>query len=293
MNKSIHFFDLDNTLWKLNVRAWLILKDKPNSPLIKLNKIQLDEILNGVHKKEENIIEYNGNQYWISDEIFDRIKKIRNKIELTDIGLSFIEFTNPLYYNDITFLVENIRHLINGEDDIDIGILSSRYNIENDNELLLILKNKLEDLGLELNKFYYISNYFETKNTNRINNDKMKILLEHMVGYHIENNHFVPIKQDTYEEIHFYDDELQNIDVVNNIQYYFDQYLRNTDDEIFIKIKNKIDNKIPIIYTHLVTNNKLNKYKTTKIELKQPINYAIKVDEKLIFKFKDFIKKYK
>lgn len=287
MNKCIHFFDLDNTLWELDVKAWLILKNKPNDPLFKLNNIQLQEILNGVYKKQENLIEYDGNTYWISNEMFNKIKKKKKYIELTDVGISFIEYKDPYYYKDITFLIENLRHLI-GKEDIDIGIISARYDIDKDNELLKILKNKLKDNGLEINKFYYISNFLKNRNSDTINNNKTKILLEHVTGYHIEDNYFVPIKQNFYEEVHFYDDEVQNINTANDIQYYLDIYLRNTDDEIFTEIKNRINNKKPILYTHLVTNNKLNKYKTTKIYIKEPVSYAIKVDEKLTTKFKDF-----
>ena len=101
MNKNIHFFDLDNTLWKLDVKAWLILKNKPNVPLIKLNKYELVDIMNGTYKHQENLVEYNGEQYWISDNMFTFVKKKSKSIELNDIGISFIEFTNPMYYNDI------------------------------------------------------------------------------------------------------------------------------------------------------------------------------------------------
>ena len=37
----------------------------------------------------------------------------------------------------------------------------------------------------------------------------MKVLLENLVGFHISNDHFVPIKQDNYDAIYFYDDENQ------------------------------------------------------------------------------------
>ena len=71
-------------------------------------------------------------------------------------------------------------------------------------------------------------------------------------------------------------DEIQNINVVNNIQYYLEEYLRNSDDEIFHKIIERIQKNKPVIYTHLISNNKLSRFKTTKIELKEPIKYSIK-----------------
>lgn len=292
MNKIIHFFDLDDTLWSIETKVWVIFKDKPNTPIIKLNTIQLDEILNGVYKKEDNMIEYNGNTYWISDEMFDRIKKRKSTTKIEDLGISFIEDTNPMYFNKIKIYIDNIRHLVGKNEDI--GILSSRYSIENDHKLLNTLKEELSKYDLEICKFYYTSDYYNTKNTNKKNIDKMKILLEHLVGFHIFENRFVPIKQDLYQEVHFYDDEFQNINVANDIQHYFEEYLKDTEDEVFNKIKGRIKLVKPILYTHIITNNRINRFKTNKIELKEPIIFAIKVDENITYKFKDFInKKYK
>lgn len=292
MNNTIHFFDLDDTLWSIDGKSWIIQKDKPNSPLIKLNKLQLTEILNGVYKKQDNSIEYNGKMYWISDNMLEIINRKNKNLELKDIGLSFIEYTNPDYYKKIHFFIENIRHLI-GKENIDIGILSARHDVDNDNIVLKSLKNELENIGLEIHKFYYVSDFFENRNTNKVNCDKTKILLEHLTGYHIEDNYFLPIKQNFYQKVHFYDDELQNINMSNNIQSYLDEYLRHTDDEIFNKIKNRIIEKKPILYTHLITNNKLNRFKTTKILIRQPLDFSVKVEEKITYKFEDFIKKYK
>ena len=39
--KTIHFFDLDGTLWNVDGNAWIINKNKPSKPIIKLSKIQL------------------------------------------------------------------------------------------------------------------------------------------------------------------------------------------------------------------------------------------------------------
>lgn len=290
MNKVIHFFDLDNTLWELNLKAWIILKDKPGEPLMVLSKLELDNISNGVYKKEDNLIEYNGNQYWISDVILDKIKKKYKNIETKDLGLSFIEYTNSDYFKKIKFFIDNIRHLI-GSKNIEIGILSARYSVDNDKDILVVLRNELSKVGLSISKFYYISDSFKKRNNDKINIDKMKILLEHISGFHIKDNYFLPIKQDFYNEIHFYDDEIQNINTIDNINLYLEEYMKNSDDEVYHKIIDKIKNFKPVIYTHLITNNNLNRFKTTEIKIIEPIKYSIKVEEKLSLKFNDFINK--
>ena len=289
MNKTIHFFDLDRTLWSIDTRPWVIDKNNPSKPIIRLSKEEALYILSGIYKNEEQMIEYNGKSYWISEEMLEKIQKKR-KIELEDLGISFIESTNPEYYDKVKFFVENVRH-VTQEDNVDIGILSSRYSVDNDNELLKVLVDKLAELGLEINKFYYTNDSFSHSNTNKMNVDKMKILLEHMTGFHIENDHFVPIKQNFYENIHFYDDEPQNINVANDIQDFLEEYLKNSEDEVFERISKRIGEQKPTLYTHLITNNQLKRFKTTEIKLAQPIKFPIKLEEKKIIKgFNDFNK---
>ncbi len=102
----------------------------------------------------------------------------------------------------------------------DLEVKSDKKNLR------VALKDELNKVGLSINKFYYVSDYFKNINYDKINIDKMKIILEHLTGFHIKGDHFVPIKQDFYDEIYFYDDEFQNIDSVNNIQYYFEEYIK-------------------------------------------------------------------
>lgn len=280
--RTIHFFDLDNTLWNIDCKAWIILKSNPKSPIIKLTYFELSDIMNGVYKKEDNAIMYNGKQYWISDNMLKIITKNRN-IKIEDLGLSLIEFTNPSYFDKLKIFIDNIRHIFGVE--CEFGIISARYSVDNDKFLLVALRKELEKYNIEINKFYYLSDKFRNI-TDKVSYDKMKVLLENLVGFHISNDHFVPIKQDNYDAIYFYDDENQNIDVANDIQEQLDMYLSNTDDDVYNIIVNRIKTNKPILYTNLITNNSLNRFKTNKIELKEPLRYSIKVES-----YNEFINK--
>lgn len=288
MNKAIHFFDLDRTLWSIDSTLWIIEKSNPGKPLLKLSKKDATYILAGIYKNDEQMIEYNGKSFWISEDMFEKIQKKRKNIKLEELGLSFIENTNPDYYTNVKFFIENIRHL-SGKEDIEIGILSARHSVDNDNEVLKVLREKLDELGLEIKKFYYTGDSFSVQNTTKAPIDKMKVLLEHMVGFHIEGNHFVPVKQDFYPEIHFYDDENQNINVANDVQEFFEEYLKNTEDVVFNRISKTIGEKEPKLFTHLITNNQLDRFETTEVILNQPVKFSIKLDESKIMKrFNDF-----
>ena len=64
MNKTIHFFDLDRTLWSIDTRPWVINKNDPSKPIIRLSKEEALYILSGIYKNEEQMIEYNGKTYY-------------------------------------------------------------------------------------------------------------------------------------------------------------------------------------------------------------------------------------
>lgn len=288
MNKEIHFFDLDRTLWSVDTRIWIIDKRNPKRPLLRLSKEDTTYVLSGVFKKDENKVEYNGKTFWISDDMLEKINKRRKNIDLSDIGVSFIEKVNPEYYKKLKIFVENIRHLI-GNSDADVGILSGRYSVDNDHELLKALKSELDQVGIKISKFYYVGTSYSSTNSDRIAIEKMRILLEHLVGFHIGDNKFLPIKQDFYPLVHFYDDEYQNINVANKIQRYFDEYLENTQDNVYERIVRHLSEH-PMLYTHLITNNQVNRFKTTEVALEKPVEFPIVVEgNTTIPNFNDFV----
>ena len=291
MNKILHLFDLDGTLWSVKNNAWIIKKDTPNKPILKLAQGELTLILSGVYLNDEIDINYNGKKYWISEKLFKKIKKIKPNIEKDDLGLSFYEHIDSKYFDNLKIYKENIRHLIN-VDNVDVGILSARFSHEKDRHLLMSLKKELNDIGINIDKFYYVGDYFLPNVNMNINVRKANILLEHIVGFHIEKDKFVPIIQDLYEEVHFYDDEPHNIFVANDIQEMLDDYLKNTEDEVFRKIIHNIKTNKPTLYNNLITNNSLNRFKTTKVILNEPVKLPIVMHEQRIFDFKNFKKKY-
>lgn len=286
MNNAIHFFDLDGTLWLVKTNAWVINKKKPNSPIFKLKNSELKLILAGVYLNDELPIDYNGKKYWISQKLFDRILLYKPNIDIDDLGISFFEKINPEYYDNVKFYKENIRHLI-GKEGFDIGILSARFSDDKDKKILNILKTELENVGLSIDKFYYVGDHYYPTINESVNIRKSNILLEHLVGFHINKDRFVPLKQDLYKDVYFYDDEPNNIFSANAIQKLLNGYLENTDTEVFNRIIKNIKEKHPVLHTNLVTNNSLNRFKTTVTKLTEPIKYPIKIQENKILRFKD------
>lgn len=284
LNKEIHFFDLDNTLWNIIGKVWIISKDNPNKPLIKISFLEYLNIKNKMYIKDNIEIEYNDSTYWIPKTLLDRIQKKKN-IDPELLGISKRELFDPNYIKKINFNLKNILHLKDKK--VDIGILTGRLNQENEKEYLNLLREKLKQLNLNLTKIYYVGEFIHNT-SDKIAFEKMKVLLEHLVGVKIMGDKFVPLKQDWYENVYFYDDEVQNIYSANNIQIYFEDYMRNTDDETFRYIIERINNNDLTLISNLISGNEMNMFETKKIILTEPIKYPIKTESLEIKKFKEF-----
>ena len=74
-NKKIHFFDLDNTLWRISGQVWVIDRESPDKPLLKLDNTDTVKIQNNLYKRDNLKVEYNENSYYISQDIFDKVSK--------------------------------------------------------------------------------------------------------------------------------------------------------------------------------------------------------------------------
>jgi hypothetical protein len=284
LKTEIHFYDLDNTLWNIIGKVWIISKNNPNKPLIKIDYLEYLNIKNKMYIKDNIEIEYNDSTYWLPKSLLDKIQKNKN-IDPDMLGISKRELFDPNYIKKINFNLKNILHL-KGKN-VDIGILTGRLNQENDQEYLNILREKLKQLNLNLTKIYYIGDY-TYNTTDKRSFEKMKVLLEHLIGVKILGDKFVPLKQDWYKNVFFYDDEIQNIYTANNIQEYFEDYMQNTDDETFKFILEKIQKNDLNLITNLITDNEMNMFQSQKTILKEPIKFPIKVESLNIKKFKEF-----
>lgn len=293
MNKEIAFFDLDNTLWYIKSDVWVIDKNNPSVPILKISPIEFALIKSGIYVKDDILVEYSGDSYFISKDMMERIERKSKNIKLNNIGISYSEFfdDNILNKKEVQVLLDNIKHLIGK--DIEIGVLTARSDRKKHANLLNKLRMTLKEYGLEIDKIYFVSESIRSIGyQDKVVYDKNKVLLSHLIGLNIEDNHFVPIKKDSYNKVYFYDDVKSNFMNVNNLQDYFDFLVRNSDDECVEYINNRLENNNLILINNLISNNEINPFETTSIKLNSPIKYPLKVsDNKLTVKFENF-KKY-
>lgn len=275
IENNINFFDLDGVLWKTYSKVWVIDKEDPSKPIIRLNTTEITDILLGISFNDKLKIEYNGEEFYISNKLFNKITK-KKKIAIERLGLSWLEYYDEKHINNtkVDILLDNISHL-RGKKEI-VCILTGRAYQERHAGLLNHLRKKLIDIGIELFKIYFISKKFYIKHNSQISLDKSHVLLEHMIGIKIEDGKFVPKKQDWYSEVSFYDDQKMNIDYANDMQTLFERIMKKTDDELYLTIINRINNNNLKLTTHLVTGNETNRFVSNFITLKEPMKFPIK-----------------
>ena len=286
--KEIAFFDLDNTLWYVKSNAWVIHKDKPSKPLMKLGNLEFTLIRNGVYVPDGNVIEFNNEKFYVSNDFVDRLGRRRKNIKLSEVGISYAEYFDEEILNkkDVQFLLSNIKHLIGTG--MEIGLLTARTDRSKHAGMLNKLRKKLEEYGFEISKIYFVSDKLRfIGSSDKVAYDKNEVLLEHLIGLEIEDGKFVPIKKDAYNRIYFYDDVEQNFLSVNTMQNYFEELLHNSDDEIVAYVQNRLKSETLLLMNNLITNNQVNPFETKIVKLRVPIKYPI-TSENFLRKFGDF-----
>ena len=263
-----HFFDL-NTLVDIKQLCWIVDKTNPNIPIMKITKSDFNLIKSGIYKSQGNKVEFNGQTFWLPNEMFNRLKvKLKtNRISISNIGISMQEFLNSEIIKGIDFKLnlDNIIHLKNTSDDI--YIICSKQTKKSYESIIDKLKEKLFEEGLKIKNFYFISETFYNSDNDDIKYNKIKLLIQHLVGYKTENNKFIDQEIERYDSIYFYDDELDTIKMSDEINVVLKFLLSKTDDGLKSVIKEDIKEYRPSLFINQITDNNFNRSLSKKVIL--------------------------
>ena len=261
--KKLHFFDLDGTLWETNAKAWIIDKRNPSTYITKINIHIFNLLAKGYFINDNKKINYNGLEFWLSNELFTEIKT-KKGIELENIGLSLREFNNieliKQQKNSLKFYTKRLKELTNIKE---IVILTARGNKNAHSTLLDELSKKLiNDSNIKIIDSIFVNDTSELINNNTGDTATKKLikLIESVIGYKIENNKFQPIMISNHaDEIYYYDDEDKNIEICKEINTYILDYYNNSTSVMKERINN-IDFTNKKLITNLVTSNEVNPF---------------------------------
>lgn len=224
--------------------VWIIDKNKPMKPLLKISNPDFALIKKAIYKRDKHPIVYNGDVYWLPNGIYNVLPTH------IDIGLSFAEYIDSdlisgydIKLNDNVELLKNIKS--------DIYLVTDRYTSKHGDFL-----NKIVD---ELSRKHDIkikSVISLRKNILDMNSDLIglyeDVILSFYIGKQIQNNIPVDISMDRYDKVIFIgDNRVRFINMVDKIKYF------DVDN---------IDIKFVVVE---VTNNKVNKLMMKKYHIKK------------------------
>lgn len=260
-----HFFDLD-TILVTNAKVWIVDKTIPNIPILKINQSEFNLIKSGVFKHQGNKINFAGHEYWLPTDLFEKLKiKAKNyRADISNLSFSMQEFMNKeLIENlDYNINIENIIHLKNTDDDI--YVICSKNSQKNHELMISKIEEKLKENGLQIKKYYHISETFYNRSEDDIAHKKVRLLLQHIIGYKTEGDKFIDEKVTEYQEVFYYEDEETSIKMANDCNKLFMILLSNTESTLKDIIKQEIKNP-HYLFVNKITFNRVNKFITNKI----------------------------
>ena len=280
---NAHFFDL-NSLITMNSKVWIVNTRTPNKPLIRISKSEFNLLRKGVYKKDNINFNIDGQTYWLSEELFNKIKikSKNNNVNISELSFSMQEFMNKdiIENSDFTIHLENIRHLKNSQDDI--YVICSKNSKRSYESLIEKLEEKLLDFGLKIKNFYFISETFYNRDRDDIVHKKVRLVLQHIIGLKTADTKFTKEEITKYDEVSLYDDDINTIKLSKGINDVLQFLVKNSDDEIKDKIKEVLKMEECELIINQVTFNKVNPFITTKVELN--LNKIVRTFENFIYK---------
>jgi len=272
---NAHIIDI-NILLQVNAKAWIVSKNSPNTPLIKLDITDFNLFKSGIFRTQNNKIQFNGKTFWLSNEFMNKIKVIakKSKVDISNLGVSMQEFMNLEIIEELEFDLDLsiFNNIINTNDDI--YIICSKNTKSRYQKQIEKLEDKLESLGLKIKNYYFISSTFSNSNDDHKALIKSKIILQHLLGHKIESEKFVEEDITDYNQITFYDDDQLSIQTALNINSVLEKYLLLTDDTIKTTIKEKIKKDDNFLIIKEYTHNKSKKFNEYNVQLE--LNNVIK-----------------
>jgi len=263
-----HFFDID-TLIKLENQAWIVDKNNPNIPILKISKSDFNLIQSGIYRKQGNKIDFNGKTFWLPTELVNKLKiKAKTyKTEFSNLAISLQEFLNKDIIEEMSFELNLsvISELKNKTDDI--YIICSKQTKRNYQSLIDKFEEKLKEQGLKVKNFYFISDNFYNIDKDEVNFKKMRLLLQHLIGYKTDGNKFIDEEITRYDQVSFYDNNYDTLKITDDINGLLEVVLSNTDKGLKDVIKEDIIDYKPILLVNKINDNHYNKTETKKIIL--------------------------
>jgi hypothetical protein len=282
---NAHFFDL-NTAIVVESEVWIVSKKNPNQPLVKISQSEFNLIRKSIFRNKGELIKIEGVDYWIGPELFEKIKSRCKSlsVEITNLAFSMQEFMKPDIIKSLDYKIwkEHFISLKNSDDDI--YFICSKNTKSNYEYLIDKLETFLSDeLGLKIKNYYFISETFYNRDEDKTAHKKVRLLLQHLVGYKTNGDLFTDEELPKYDKIYFYDDEIKTLNLATSINDVLRFLLSNTEVELKKSIESLIKSQDICLDIRSVTYNKVNMFTSKEVVLS--LDRIMKTYERFINRF--------
>ena len=266
---NAHFIDI-NIILKQDQKPWIVSKDSPNIPIMKIDIHQFNSFKSGIYKQHNNKIDFNGETFYLSNDFMNKlkIKTKLNDINISNLAISMQEFSNPGIVEDMKFSLDMslFNSIINTDDHI--YIICSKNKKKFYTKQIEKLQEELESIGLYVKNYYFLSETFYNRNSDEISYIKVKLLLQHLIGLKtLDGERITDEDIENYEKVTYYDDERSSIELAKNINSLLEKLLINTEDSVKSIVKDRIKAKENLLHCKFYTHNNSKKFEETLVPL--------------------------
>ena len=263
-----HFFDIESIV-SSDSMVWIVDRKSPKFPVMKISESEFNLIRSGIYKSQGNRIDFAGKEYWLPSETMDMLKiKCKNlKSDVSNLAFSMREYMDQDLIDSIEYDIryDVLQHLKNSQDDI--YIICSSNTKENYEKIISKVEGKLEDLGLSVKKYYFISETFYERDSDDISHKKVRLLLQHLVGLKTDGDRFTEEEIDSYDEISYYDEDERSLKLASGANGLLSLLLGNSDESTRGAVKEDIKSRKPLLKSIFVSANKVNRFVSTETRL--------------------------
>jgi len=265
MNKA-HFFDIDSLI-EINNKAWIVDKDNPTIPIMKISKSDFNLIENGIYRKQNNKMEFNGRTFWLPTDLYNKIKiKAKTyKANFGNLAISLQEFYNKSIIDEMVFEL-NLNTILDLKNKVeDIYIICSKQTKRNYETIIEKLKEKLKEDGILIKNFYYINETLYAQDIDQTRFKKIRLLIQHLVGYKSQGDKFINEEITRYDQISYYNNDFDTLKVIDELNSILEVMVSKTENGLRDVIKEDIEEYRPSLIVNKINDNKLNKLETKKV----------------------------
>ena len=278
-----HFFDLDSIL-SSDSKVWIVDRKSPKFPVMKISESEFNLIRSGIYKSHGNQIKFAGKEYWLPSETMESLKiKCKNlKSDVSNLAFSMREYMDSDLIESAEYEISHdiLRNLKNSQDDI--YFICSENTKQNYEKIISKIEEKLESIGISVKKYYFISETFYERDSDEISHKKIRLLIQHLVGYRTDGDKFTDERLDSYDEAYYYDDDDRSIALASKSSDLLNIISENTEESIRKSIKEDVKSRKPVLKSMLISPNKAKRITSAEIPLQ--IHNVIKTFESFSFK---------